>query len=202
MRRNDFDASKKPLDVCSSKENGWQLLNASLLSSRLMKLAQLLVKLLDSPVSKGLGTTKLAAELLAAVARDRLDGGAESVLDASSIASTGGINSGIIGGERVSKSNDDPFHTSSCSMLESRSPCGSAAETAPSRELQDSNTTSTERNANGDVLPVYKENVPRRNLYSFFLFRTAWCDTGARCIISDSRSAFGWNSIIYVSSAV
>jgi hypothetical protein len=155
------------------------------------------VKLFDSPVSKGFGTLKSDDEPLAAVASDRLDGGADSVLVASSSASTGGINSGIIGGGRVSRRSVDPSHSRSGLTMESRSPCGSAAVTAPSRELQDSNTTSTESNADGDVLPVYKEKMPRRNLFSFFLFCTGWCDNGARCMIgdSDSQSARDWNSI-------
>lgn len=161
-----------------------------------MKLAQELVKLFDKPVSKGLGTRKLAAELLAAVARERLDGGADGVLVASSLAYTGGINSGIIGGGRVSRCNDDPFHTRSSFTKESRSPCGSAAVTAPSRELQVSNTTNTENNADVEVLPVYKERKPRRNLFLCFLFRAEWCDNGARCMIGDLRSANGWDSII------
>ena len=153
-------------------------------------------------MSKGLGTSKSAAELPAAVARDRLDGGADSVLVASSLASTGGINSGIIGGGRVSRCNDDPFHSRSSWTMESRSPCGSAAETVPSRELQDSNTTSTENNADGDILLVYKEEMPRRNLFSCFLFRTGWCDNGAPCIIGDLRAANGRDSIFYVSSII
>lgn len=152
-------------------------------------------------MSKGLGTWKAAAELLATV-RDRFDGGADNVFVASSLASIGGINSGTIGGGRVSMYNDDPFHSRSSSTMESRSPCGSAAETAPSRELQDSNTTSTENNTDGDVLLVYKERMPRRNLFSCFLFCNGWCDNGARCTIGDSRSANGWVSIFYVSSTV
>jgi hypothetical protein len=159
-----------------------------------------LVKLFDRPVSKGLGTTKSAVELPEAVARDRLDGGADSVLEASLFTGTGGINSGIIGAGRVSRYNDDPFHTRSSSTIDSRSPCGSAAETAPSKVVQNSSTTSNERNVDGDVLLVYKERMPRRNLFACILFRSGWCDNGARCMIGDSRSANGWDSIIYVSS--
>ena len=56
-----------------------------------MYAAHELVKLLDSPVSKGLGTWKLEAEPLGAVARDLFEGGADSVLVAS-LASIGGMN--------------------------------------------------------------------------------------------------------------
>jgi hypothetical protein len=62
-----------------------------------MKLAHEFVKLFDNPVSKGFGTAKLVAELLGSFASDLLDNGADSVLVASSFASTGGINSGTIG---------------------------------------------------------------------------------------------------------
>lgn len=155
------------------------------------------MKLFDRPVSKGLGTWKLEAEPLAAVARDRFDGGADSVLVASSIASMGGINKAISGGGRVSICNDDPFHSRSSSTMESRSPYGSA-ETAPSK---DRNNTSSESNADGEVRLVYKEMMPRRNLLSCFLFCTEWCDNGARYKLGDSCSANGWNSIFYVFSS-
>ena len=90
--------------------------------------------------------------------------------------------------------NDDPFHARSSSTLTSRLPYVSAKAT-PNRELQDKNMTSTESNAGGDVRLVYKEMMPRRNLCRCCLFCSAWCDNKARCIMGDSLSANGWNSI-------
>jgi len=61
MRTYDLDAWNRELDVCRSREKGWQSFRVGLVSMVLKNVAQLLVKLLDSAVSKGLGISKASS---------------------------------------------------------------------------------------------------------------------------------------------
>lgn len=118
-----------------------------------MKFPQLVVKLLDRPVSKGEGTVKSDALALGCVVAERLAGGASQVLVGSSSFSRGGIKSGTVGGSRSSRISDDPSHVRSSATDNgfSRSPwiVKAAAETVVDKEVKDSVMANKKNRARG-----------------------------------------------------
>ena len=99
--------------TCSISENGWHFWKAPSLIMRFRNVAHVLVKLFDRPVSKGFGTVKEGGVFFESTARERLEGGAESVLVASCSWDRGGMNSATCGGGRVSINRDDGIHARS-----------------------------------------------------------------------------------------
>jgi hypothetical protein len=176
----------------SSREKGWHFLKVLSVRSRVRKLVQELVKLLDKPVSNGSGMVKSLLGALGSVLTALFDACTASSWSLNS----GGINNGGVGGARWSRVSDDPFQARSSSTWTAsnvgRSPF--AADAVPKSELQNKRTAKTESNAGnpkpeGGSLELANEQEASRQVLSFCFLRepvldrgeASWCDIANPC---------------------